>query len=467
MPSLPPERLPPAALRPQAPLRIRLTWMAALTGGAAGGVALVTGGWQAAVGVCAVLAAAALYAARTWVPQAVASTDLVAALADGRSAEEIAGPPAVVTASRRVADCLEGRQEAEQAYANLREHTHQLLEAAPMGVLVVEEGGRITEGNRALRDLLGLTRSVVGRQPEEVLPVPEVLEAIDEVFRVGITAPRDVVRGDRDLEVTAFAMAAGLIVFVRDVSRDRRVARARTDFVANVSHELRTPIAAILGYAETMLDTPGLDPEAARMAHKVHRNGLRLRQLFDDLMALYRIEARHRELPKEVVPLATLLGNALVSAADAAASKEIAFSLRCEEGLRVYANPQAVAAIVGNLASNACKYTPEGGTVDVHAHMVGDEVWVDVADTGVGIPKEHQDRVFERFYRVDEGRARTVGGTGLGLAIVKHLTAATGAKVSLRSEQGKGSTFTLQLPAQPPTPGGPGWDAGLGAEPKA
>jgi two-component system phosphate regulon sensor histidine kinase PhoR len=206
-------------------------------------------------------------------------------------------------------------------------------------------------------------------------------------------------------------------------------------------------VAAIMGYAETLLDErERLDPGLVRLVEAVHRNGTRLRDLFEDLLQLSRIEARRGELPLMAVPLRPILEGAVASAADRAAHRKQDFALECPADLRARVNAEALGSIVGNLAMNACNYTPEGGRIRVIAEPAPGEVLVHVEDNGIGIDPAHHQRIFERFYRVDEGRSRSAGGTGLGLAIVKHLARASGCTVSLSSAVGQGSRFTVHIP---------------------
>ncbi|MEM6931829.1 MAG: ATP-binding protein, partial [Myxococcota bacterium] len=219
-------------------------------------------------------------------------------------------------------------------------------------------------------------------------------------------------------------------------------------------HELRTPLTAILGYLETLLfDEERLPEDLRAMVHTVDRNAKRLRELFDDLLRLHRIESRRRELPMEQARLLPILESAVGSALDSARMRDQAFTLECPESLTAWANADGLTAIVQNLVSNASAYTHEGGRIQVVALPATNGVEVRVSDNGMGIDRAHHERIFQRFYRVDEARDRRVGGTGLGLAIVKHYALACGFALHLDSAPGKGSTFTVHLPdpGNPPT----------------
>ncbi|MCY4586935.1 MAG: ATP-binding protein [Bryobacterales bacterium] len=241
---------------------------------------------------------------------------------------------------------------------------------------------------------------------------------------------------------------AAVAVFY-DITELEMVDRMRRDFVINVSHELRTPLTAIQGYTETLLD--GAIDEAEnnrRFLRIIRQNSERLAQLTADLMALSQIEVKAREfsfLPHKVNEL-------LIQAADALQTetkkKQIRITVEpVEEGLQVDCDSEAIRQVLLNLMDNATKYTSQGGSINLGAFLVGDDVCFFVRDTGIGIPQEHIPRLFERFYRVDKARSRALGGTGLGLAIVKHLVLAHDGQVRVESEVGKGSTFYFQLPA--------------------
>lgn len=356
-------------------------------------------------------------------------------------------------------------REAEAERVRALGRLEHIVDTAPNGWVVVDASGRIERINQAARSLLDLRREPVGLTPLEGLHAPEVIDAVAKTVATGEpTAARDFALADRDLSVSTHPLQPGVLAVIRDVSNERALDRARTEFVANVSHELRTPIAAILGYAETLLSTPGgLNEDVAWMTRTIQRNGERLRDLFDDLMQLYKLEARRRGFPTQPLDIGATVRDAVGPARDAATAKGLGFAVLADPGLVALASPQALSTLVLNLASNAVKYTPEG-RVALEVVGLDHEVQVRVRDTGIGIPKAHHERVFERFYRVDEGRARDVGGTGLGLAIVKHLAEASGCRVSLESEEGKGSTFTVHLPRLPGPKPVRTWDVTLGVE---
>ncbi len=353
----------------------------------------------------------------------------------------------------RTANSLLERTEEELRRARTdAELGRAVLDASPNGLLLVGSDGRIRMVNAAFRKMVEIRDTPEGRTPIEVIPVVEVQHAVDAALRGEPTEEVPCTFGRLDLVLRGTrGTDGGVMLLVQDVTRYRMAERARTEFVANVSHELRTPIATIMGYAETLVaDRERLEPETVFMAEAIHRNAHRLRDLFEDLLELSRIEARRRELPLQKLVLAPIIGKAVTAAVDRSAQRKQKFQVQDSGTLSAWVNPEALSTIVGNLANNATNYTPEGGEIAVRAFASGREVVIEVTDNGIGIDRVHHQRIFERFYRVDEGRSRRVGGTGLGLAIVKHLALASGCRVTLSSEIGKGSTFAVHLPMEKP-----------------
>ncbi len=356
----------------------------------------------------------------------------------------------------RLAAAINGLMErvwsARDAQRADNELLRSLIENSPNGVMVVRSDGRIRAANPSFRAIFELRDDPVGRTPLEAVPVPEVQELVALALDGEGGDEIRVVPGARHVVLRPILTEGGEVaVLAQDLTRWRAAERARTDFVANVSHELRTPMAAILGFADTLARDLDRLPEEDRPAvEAIARNSRRLRDTFEGLMHLARVEARSGALAREPLRLAPLLAESVVPAVDAAAGKDIDFALDCPDEIHALTNAEALDAIVGNLATNAVKYTPVGGSVTVRVEEDPDQVRIRVQDTGIGIEPAHQDRIFERFFRVDEGRARDAGGAGLGLAMVKHLALATGARISVESQVGEGSTFTVHLPPAAP-----------------
>jgi two-component system phosphate regulon sensor histidine kinase PhoR len=218
--------------------------------------------------------------------------------------------------------------------------------------------------------------------------------------------------------------------------------------VANVSHELKTPLAAVKAYAETLRMGAINDPQHnLDFVARIEDQANRLHQLILDLLQLARVETGKEAFEFTEVPVSDAVGDCIAQHADAAASAGVALSAESsDDDINVWADFSGVQTILDNLVTNAIKYTPEGGQVTIRWHREGQFAEIEVADTGIGIAVHDQQRVFERFYRVDRARSRELGGTGLGLAIVKHLAQAFGGDIGLTSDLGKGSTFRVRLP---------------------
>lgn len=351
----------------------------------------------------------------------------------------------VVTAVNRLTEIWENERRAAEADGRL---LASLVAGSPNGVLVVDVGGRIRLMNHAFRTLFEVRGDPLGRQPAEVVSSPEVLDLLDLSSGQGPGDELFAAVGSRDVLVRSLVTEAGEVaILAQDVTRFRAAERARTAFVANVSHELRTPMAAILGYAEALDDMKeDLSTESRPLVQAILRNGRRLRDTFEGLMNLARVEARSGQLPLERLRLAPLLREAIAPALDEAARKSVTVNSICDEEVLATTNGEAFVVILRNLVANAVRYTPPGGRVAIVVEDHEHEVRVAVEDSGIGIETAHQERIFERFFRVDEGRARQVGGIGLGLAMVKHLCLATGARVAVHSVVGSGSTFIVTFP---------------------
>jgi two-component system, OmpR family, phosphate regulon sensor histidine kinase PhoR len=231
------------------------------------------------------------------------------------------------------------------------------------------------------------------------------------------------------------------------VTERRRIDQIRRDFVANASHELRTPLTSIRGFVEALEDGAVENPATAqRFLGKIRTHADRMAVLMDDLLELSRLESGGRPPQWDDLAVAELLEDVETSFAPSAARKPIHLLVPDPGPLVLRTDSDRLRRIVECLVDNAIKYTPAGGEVRIEARPVdGGGVEIDVRDNGPGIPPEHLPRLFERFYRVDKARSRELGGTGLGLAIAKHLAEGMGARLSVTSEVGLGSCFTVAL----------------------
>ncbi len=240
--------------------------------------------------------------------------------------------------------------------------------------------------------------------------------------------------------------AKGALGVFFDITRTERLEHVRQEFLSNVSHELRTPLTAIIAFVETLETGAMEDPESSqRFLSIIRKNASRMHGLIDDILELTAIEGGNVQLRAAPVPLHSLVQDVCASLAAKAAASNVTLKNNVAAEVTVQADARRLEQMLTNLVDNGIKFSRENGTV-VISHESGTRDHILVHDNGDGIPAQHLERLFERFYRVDRARSRDMGGTGLGLAIVKHLALLHGGEVTVTSELGKGSTFTIHLP---------------------
>jgi len=342
------------------------------------------------------------------------------------------------------------------------ERLQAVLDNMPSGVMMIGREGMITLCNRKAEELLGISaRERTGRHFTEIREHSELAALIRE----GLASDGPKLREwhahapeERIMEVGLIPMTLngdqenGLLVVLQDVTAIRRLENMRSEFVANVSHELKTPVAAVKGFAETLLSGALEDKETARsFLTIIHEESERLNRLIGDLLELSKIESRRSPLQFSPVDFGALAARLHELFAPEAAKKGIALEMLTEPGLFLEADEDRLGQILINLLQNGLNYTPEGGRVTLQAETFetgeGEQrVRITVSDTGIGIPGKDLPRIFERFYRVDKARSRSSGGTGLGLSIVKHLVDMHGGTIRVESELGAGSRFIIELP---------------------
>jgi two-component system phosphate regulon sensor histidine kinase PhoR len=335
-----------------------------------------------------------------------------------------------------------------------REESNTLIESMSEGVIAANARGEIVSCNTDARRLL--RRGAEERLPPlaELFHDKAARELVRRVLAGEDLEQRELELDGRQLLVTGRALPnGGTLLVLRDVSALRRLEAVRRDFVANVSHEMKTPLTSIAGYAETLATEAPPASHTRQFAETILGNARRLQRLVDDLLDLSRIESGGWRPTREVVEIETAAREAWSALAERAGQAGIAFEIAVgPEAHAVLVDPDALRQVFTNLFENALRHTPRGGRIRVSAELARDGVTIGVADTGAGVPAEHLPRIFERFYRVDPGRARKEGGTGLGLAIVKHLVEAHGGKVEAESTIGRGTTIRWTLPQQVPAP---------------
>jgi two-component system phosphate regulon sensor histidine kinase PhoR len=340
-----------------------------------------------------------------------------------------------------------------------RNELEAVLSSMAEGVLAMDMEERIISMNHAASVIFECDpRQVQGRTIQEVIRHPELQRLVLNALAGEGAVERDVVlylkeervlNGHATILRTGQGNRVGVLVVLNDITRLRKLENIRKDFVANVSHEIKTPITAIKGFVETLRDGAIQSPkDAERFLGIIQNHVQRLESLVEDLLSLSRIE---EETEKEAIVLEDksikeVLAGALQLCQVKAEPKQIRMVLSFKEDVVARINPSLLEQAVVNLLDNAIKYSEPGKSILVKADITEEDVLIRVRDEGCGIAKQHQERLFERFYRVDKARSRKLGGTGLGLAIIKHIMEAHGGRVSVESQLGQGSTFTLHLP---------------------
>jgi two-component system phosphate regulon sensor histidine kinase PhoR len=336
-----------------------------------------------------------------------------------------------------------------------RDRLSAILRGMVEGVLVFDGEGKVILENPAATRML--KSAVLGKSLEAAMPIETVREQVKRCMVRDIAqAELEVQNGGATLVVYVSPLGEGedshgVVVVMRDLTEVRRLLTVRRDFVANVSHELRTPIAAVQGYAETLLQSqPGPDTQR-QFLEIIFRQSQRMGVLVQQLLSLSEIESRR---PEDTELGAVDVGHVaadVVSAVKGRAGGVAAhIQVNVPEGSIVHADADGLERVLVNLVDNATKYGKQDGNVILSAKRDGARIHISVSDDGAGIEAVHLPRLFERFYRVDEGRSREKGGAGLGLAIVKHLLDVMGGEIRVESEVGKGTTFIVSLEAVKP-----------------
>jgi len=339
-----------------------------------------------------------------------------------------------------------------------RDQAEIILETMGEAVCALNREGQVLWVNRSAERLLGVRQAeAAGKRLVELFRRPELEGLLTEAFERGESAVREVhAFGPRDQTIRLQAVPCGagthgaaLVVVAQDVTEMRRLEGLRREFVANVSHELKTPLTSIRGLAETLLN--GALEDAAnnrRFVGLIDEDAARLSRLIDDLLELSQIESKASPLRLQPVDVRALIDELAGRFRRQLEERQVTLTVAIPaDAPRVQGDPDRLRQIFVNLLDNAIKFSQPGGRVSVTAAMAESGLAVSVQDTGAGIDSEHLPRIFERFYRVDKARSSELGGTGLGLAIVKHLAELHRGGVTVRSEPGAGSTFTVTLPA--------------------
>ena len=335
-----------------------------------------------------------------------------------------------------------------------------VLSSMNEGVMLLSTKGKIMLVNDALSEMFELKGNPIDRQYWEVLRNKDINELIENVFRSNKNSKKEIsifYPRERNYLVNVRTLdypEKVLILVVFDITDFKSLEKIKADFIANVSHELRTPLTAIKGYTETLEEEAYENREDQRQfLGIIKRHTDRLINIVSDLLVLSEIESKESlslEMSKsdfEDVDLNEVVKSSYESLRRKISEKNLQVEINVKEGIPgIKGNRFLLEQMLINLIDNAVKYTPERGRVTISAYSEDSNINLEISDTGIGIPKENLNRIFERFYRVDNTRSRKLGGTGLGLSIVKHIAIIHNGKIDVESEVGKGSRFLITLP---------------------
>jgi two-component system phosphate regulon sensor histidine kinase PhoR len=322
----------------------------------------------------------------------------------------------------------------------------EITSALKDGIIILDWRGHLDFWNPAAQRMIGFRTKDQGLSITNFIRHPKFVsyfEGGDYSSPLELPSPRTDSK-HLEVQITRFGQKERLIV-IRDITQIHQLEQMRQDFIANVSHELRTPLTVINGYIETISDN-NTQPNWEKPLQQILQQGKRMSLLINDLLVLSKLEtteAGHNQKILELEPLLISIKNE----ADALGNeKHQTINLHCDSNISMLANEKEIHSAFSNLATNAVKYTPDYGIIDLRLWQDKNHVYFSVTDNGPGIDSKHLPRLTERFYRVDASRNSSTGGTGLGLAIVKHVLLRHEGELKITSELGKGSTFTCVLP---------------------
>ncbi len=371
---------------------------------------------------------------------------------------ELAG---LADAMNRMAEQIKERM---ASVINQRNEFKAVLASMTEGIIALDMGDVIIGINNAAEKIFDLKQSAAkGKNLHEIIRNREMHLLISKSALFDRPCENDILVSDIPEKIVNTNCAPlfdsdhkriGSLIVLQDVTHVRHLENIRKDFVANVSHEIRTPLTAIKGFVETILYNHDHDrAETEKFLGIISKHVNRLEAITEDLLSLARIEKKgagnepDNKLRLENSKIKDIIETALQVVEDRAKKKSIDFDISCSDDIVAEIDISLLEQALVNLIDNAVKYSPEGKKILIWADCKEKGILIHVKDNGPGIPKKHLSRLFERFYRVDKARSRSLGGTGLGLAIVKHIIQAHGGHVTADSAPGKGSTFTIHLPS--------------------
>jgi len=333
-----------------------------------------------------------------------------------------------------------------------KEEIKSVLSAMIEGVAVLDSQGRIVLANEGFKKIFNLSE-VIGTHYWEVVRSTDLRDLVDKVIKSGESRTIEIKMpslGGENIYVGTAALIGKrkeIVVVLHDITKIKGLEKIKAEFVANVSHELKTPLTTMKGFIETLEDGTIDSKEAGRFLGIIKKHTNRLINLVSDLLLLSSLEDKTQRLEIENVGLSGLISDISVILKDKADKKSLTLEFVVPDNLpTIKGDSFLLEQIFANIIDNAINYTKEG-KIKLEAMTLDNKIKIEISDTGIGIPAEHLSRIFERFYRVDKTRSRELGGTGLGLSIVKHIVLAHNGEIDVKSEKGKGTTFTITLPA--------------------
>lgn len=360
--------------------------------------------------------------------------------------------------AKAVDNVLENFRKKFKELKNSNNNLDAIWTSMTEGVIAIDSKYTVINMNRSAVSLFSIRQNPIGKPLQELIRDNSLHEFAERIFNEEKSIEGELIYKngiERYLQMRGSVLkdsdgnVIGALVVLADVTQIRKLEKLRHEFVANVSHEIKTPITAIKSAIETLLSGASENPEdAARFMKIITRHADRLNALVQDILSLSSIErdSGKNEASFTEVPMTDIAATASELCHEKAEAKHIKIDIRCESSISVKVDKPLFEQALVNLIDNAIKYSNENSVIEVFTETVADKINIHVRDHGAGIPKEHLPRLFERFYRVDKARSRKLGGTGLGLAIVKHIVQLHQGTVSVESQPGIGSTFTISLP---------------------
>jgi two-component system phosphate regulon sensor histidine kinase PhoR len=328
------------------------------------------------------------------------------------------------------------------------------------GVIALDLSGNILDINRAAIQILELPDNATGLSFDALVRNEDLQHIVNKIIKNRELVEREIVLHtiqERYVRVRGTVLSSkgtifGVVIVLSDITQVKKLENFRRDFIADVSHEIKTPLTAIRGAVETLSEGALMEAEnAPRFMQIITKHSDRLNSLVHDILSLSGLELKTGRSERDFtsVKITSVINTACEMCQERANNKNIGLQVNIKDNISpIEGDCQLLEQAIINLIDNAIKYTDVGGQVQISAQKEGGSVQVKVKDDGVGIAAKHLPRLFERFYRVDKARSRKLGGTGLGLAIVKHIAQLHGGSINVKSEPGKGSTFTLAIPVK-------------------